>query len=40
MNNSERTAVHCTGIKMTARLYCEFGEKVFFNNVGNVIELK
>ncbi len=31
---------HCTGIKMTARLYCEFGEKVFFNNVGNVIELE
>ncbi len=31
---------HCTGIKMTARLYCEFGERVFFNNVGNVIELE
>jgi len=31
---------HCTGIRMTARLFCEFSERVFFNNVGNVIELE
>ncbi len=31
---------HCTGVEMTARLHCEFGNRVFFNNVGNVIELE
>lgn len=31
---------HCTGIEMTARLHCEFGNRVFFNNIGNVIELE
>ncbi len=30
---------HCTGILMTSKLYCEFGDRVFFNNVGNVLEL-
>lgn len=30
---------HCTGIKMTSMLFCEFGNRVFFNNIGNIIEL-
>jgi 7,8-dihydropterin-6-yl-methyl-4-(beta-D-ribofuranosyl)aminobenzene 5'-phosphate synthase len=30
---------HCTGLLMTARLYCEFKNRVVFNNVGTVIEL-
>ncbi len=30
---------HCTGIKMTCRLSCEFGSKVFYNNVGSYLEL-
>jgi len=30
---------HCTGLLMSAQLYCEFKDKVVFNNVGSVIEL-
>jgi len=30
---------HCTGLLMTSRLFCEFGNKVIFNNVGSVIEI-
>jgi 7,8-dihydropterin-6-yl-methyl-4-(beta-D-ribofuranosyl)aminobenzene 5'-phosphate synthase len=30
---------HCTGLLMTARLYCEFNNKVVFNNAGSVVEL-
>ena len=27
---------HCTGLLMTSRMYCEFGDRVIFNNVGTV----
>ncbi len=30
---------HCTGLKMTAELYCIFKDKVIFNNVGTVLEV-
>ena len=30
---------HCTGLLTTAQLYCEFKDKVLFNNAGSVIEL-
>ncbi len=30
---------HCTGLLMTSRLFCEFGSRVIFNNVGSVIEI-
>ncbi len=30
---------HCTGMLMTATLYCEFKDKIIFNNVGTVTTL-
>ncbi len=30
---------HCTGLMMTSKLFCEFGSRVIFNNVGSVIEI-
>jgi len=30
---------HCTGLLMSAKLYCEFDDKVIFNNVGTTIEI-
>ena len=30
---------HCTGLLMGAKLYCEFDDKVIFNNVGTTIEI-
>ena len=30
---------HCTGLKMTAELYCAFKDRVIFNNVGTVLEV-
>ncbi len=30
---------HCTGLLMTSKLFCEFGDRVIFNNVGSVIEI-
>jgi len=35
----ERLGVsHCTGLEVAARLFHEFGESFFFNNVGTVVE--
>lgn len=30
---------HCTGLLMSAKLYCELDDKVIFNNVGTIIEV-
>jgi len=30
---------HCTGMTMSAALFCEFRDKVIFNNVGTVVQL-
>ncbi len=30
---------HCTGMLMSATMYCEFREKVIFNNVGTITEI-
>ncbi len=32
-------ANHCTGMLMTSRLYCEFPDRVVFNNAGSVFRL-
>lgn len=31
---------HCTGMLMTAQMYCEFKDKVIFNNVGTVTHIQ
>lgn len=39
MFNIERLGVsHCTGLKASARLFAEFGDKFFFCTLGNVVE--
>ncbi len=30
---------HCTGMLMSANMYCEFKDKIIFNNVGTIVEL-
>ncbi len=30
---------HCTGMLMSATMYCEFKDKVIFNNVGTIVQI-